>query len=134
MLGERSMDAIKVMIVDDERDVETLFKLSFRQEQRAGSIELQFAFSAEEAIEILEKAKQENFIAILSDINMPGLNGFDLLKWIKEKFQELPVFMVSAYNDSKNKGLAQKYGADAFFEKPLNFASLKEKLLELSKS
>lgn len=120
---------MKVLVVDDETDVQTLFEQRFRKEIRAREFELHFAFSGEQAIEYLEKNKQDS-VLILSDINMPGMSGLELLRLIKEKFELPPrvVMMITAYGDDGNYNEAMKLGADDFLTKPVDFTELKEKL------
>lgn len=121
---------MKILIVDDEQDVEILFKQKFRKELRNKEYELEFAFSAECAIEILNKKGHSDIILILSDINMPGMNGLELLKYIKTNLPHLKVFMLTAYNDEKNFRQAQEFGADNYITKPLNFDEIKKSIEE----
>ena len=125
---------IKVMVVDDERDVEHMFRQKFRREIRSGDIDLKFAFSGEEAVEILNGLNPLDVVLLLSDINMPGMNGFDLLKVVKNDYPQLRVFMVSAYGDADNYDTAKNLGADAFVNKPVDFGELKEKIFNLKES
>lgn len=122
---------MKIMVIDDEQDVEFLFKQQFRKEIRKSQIELHFAFSAEEALEYLQLQITECLVLILADINMPGMNGLELLKIIKEKFAHLKVFIITAYGDEQNYQMARKYGADDYINKPIEFDQLKEKILRL---
>ncbi len=122
---------MKVMVVDDEEDIQSLFKQRFRKELKAGQIEFHFALSAEAALDYLENHKEASIVLILSDINMPGMNGLELLKIIKEKFAELKVFMITAYEDEKNHKTAIAYGADDYITKPVNFETLKNKIMSL---
>jgi len=117
-----------VMVVDDEADVRLLFEQRFRREVRAGQIAFHFALSAEEALALLEQLVEEVSL-ILSDINMPGMNGLDLLKIIKTKHQNLKVFMITAYGNAEYQQRAADYGCDDYFTKPLDFGMLKAKLL-----
>ncbi|MBL8204631.1 MAG: response regulator [Blastocatellia bacterium] len=119
---------MKVMVVDDEADVRTLFEQRFRREVRAGQIAFYFALSAEEALVLLEQLMGEVSL-ILSDINMPGMNGLDLLKAVKEKHHHLKVFMITAYGNAEYQQRAVDYGCDDYFTKPLDFGMLKAKLL-----
>jgi two-component system, chemotaxis family, chemotaxis protein CheY len=119
---------MKVMVVDDEADVRLLFEQSFRRELRSGQIAFYFALSAEEALSLLEQLV-EDVSLILSDINMPGMNGLDLLKAIKAKHQHLRVYMITAYGNAEYHQRALAYGCDDYFTKPLDFGLLKEKLL-----
>lgn len=119
------------MVVDDEKDVELVFKKKFRKELQAGQIEFHFAFSAEEALESLKNQGAADVILILSDINMPGMNGLELLKILKEQFSPLKVFVITAYGDEQNYRKAMDYGADDFLTKPVNFDELKKKIFSL---
>jgi two-component system chemotaxis response regulator CheY len=122
---------MKILIVDDEKDVQVLFEQRFRKEIRSGEMELLFAFSGEEALGIMKNHVHEA-VLILSDINMPGMSGLELLKHIKEKYEKPPpvVMMITAYGDDENYKLAMKYGADDFLTKPVDFGELKHKLKE----
>jgi len=122
---------MKVMVVDDEEDIQSLFKQKFRKEIKAGQIEFHFALSAETALEYLENDDEASIVLILSDINMPGMNGLELLKILKEKFAELKVFMITAYGDERNYQTAIAYGADDYITKPVNFDVLKNKIINL---
>lgn len=120
---------MKVLVVDDERDVQTLFEQRFRKEIREKEIDFAFAFSGEEALNYM-RANHQEAVLILSDINMPGMSGLELLKEIKEKYEVPPpvVMMITAYGDADNYNEAMKLGADDFLTKPVDFAALKEKL------
>ena len=119
---------MKVLVVDDERDIKTLFEQRFRKEIRKGEISFFFAFSGEEALAYLNTFHHEA-VLILSDINMPGMSGFELLKRIKRQFESPPaVIMITAYGDTKNYEEAMRLGADDFITKPLDFSILKDKL------
>ncbi|MBI1764447.1 MAG: response regulator [Acidobacteria bacterium] len=119
---------MKVMVVDDEADVRLLFEQRFRREVRAGQIAFYFALSAEEALALLEQVVGDVSL-ILSDINMPGMNGLDLLKAIKAKHQHLRVFMITAYGSAEYQQRAVAYGCDDYFTKPLDFGMLRAKML-----
>ena len=123
---------MKILVVDDEMDVKTLFEQRFRKEIKNNEIELRFAFSGEEAIQYLKDHLHEA-VLILSDINMPGMSGLVLLKKIKENFEKPPpiVMMITAYGDQENYNEAMKLGADDFMTKPVDFVYLKEKLKKL---
>ncbi|KAB8318836.1 response regulator [Tolypothrix campylonemoides VB511288] len=120
---------MKIMVVDDEQDVQFLFQQRFRRELRQNQITLYFTLSAEEALEQLRSNQSNCLSLILTDINMPGMNGLELLKIIKENFPHLKVFVITAYNDENNYQTAQQYGADAYITKPIEFNKLKEKIL-----
>jgi len=120
---------MKILVVDDERDVQVLFEQRFRKEIKNGDLELAFAFSGEEALEF-KKIHEHEAVLILSDINMPGMSGLELLRRIKEKYEKPPpiVMMITAYGDDENYNQAMQLGASDFLNKPLDFNLLKEKL------
>jgi CheY-like chemotaxis protein len=120
---------MKILVVDDEKDVQILFEQRFRKEIKENLIEFVFAFSGEEALVYLNQHEHEA-VLILSDINMPGMSGLELLENIKHKFHKPPpiVMMITAYGDSENFKIAKELGADDFLTKPVDFTSLKEKL------
>ena len=122
---------MKFLVVDDERDVEMLFRQKFRKEIRKGLINLEFAFSGDEALEILKSNDPPEVVYIFSDINMPGMSGLELLKKVKTEFPQIKVSMISAYGDQKNYDKAMDSGAKAFFTKPIDFNSLKEEVHQL---
>ena len=120
---------MKILVVDDEKDIKTLFEQRFRKEIRAGRADFVFAFSGEEALLVMEKLVHEA-VLILSDINMPGMSGLELLGEIKQKDLKPPpvVMMITAYGDEQNRKQATDLGADDFLTKPVDFKLLKEKL------
>ncbi len=120
---------MKILVVDDEKDVQFLFQQKFRREIRSNEIDFVFAFSGEEALSCLKKYGHEA-VLILSDINMPGMSGLQLLKIIKQEYTQPPpvVMMITAYGDDANYNEAMHYGADDFLTKPLDFGLLKRKL------
>lgn len=122
----------KILIVDDEKDIQPLFQQRFRKELKSGEISFVFAFSGEEALQYIDDSKHEA-VLILSDINMPGMSGLDLLDGIKQKIKEPPpiVMMITAYGDSDNYKKAMELGADDFLTKPVDFKQLKEKIKTL---
>lgn len=122
---------MKILVVDDERDIQTLFEQRFRKEIKEKTVEFVFKFSGEEALEYLnDHALEQEAILILSDINMPGMSGFELLEHIKQKYHKPPpvVMMITAYGDGENFRIAKYLGADDFLTKPVDFNLLKEKL------
>jgi CheY-like chemotaxis protein len=123
---------MKILVVDDEHDVQTLFQQRFRKEIKRGEMEFVFAFSGEEALELLKDLVHET-ILILSDINMPGMSGLELLGQIKQQYTAPPpvVMMITAYGDQENFNTAKNLGADDFLTKPVDFKALKEKLQNL---
>lgn len=120
-----------IIVVDDEQDCQLLFKQQFRKEIKNNQVQLYFAFSAEEALHYLEDQLTDYIPIILADINMPGMNGLEMLKIIKTTFPNFKVFMVTAYDDENNYLTALRYGADAYITKPIEFNKLKEKILNL---
>ena len=119
---------MKILVVDDERDVEMLFRQKFRREIKTNRIELIFAFSGQEALDIVEKNNPPKVMYIFSDINMPGMTGLELLEKVKLKFPQIKVSMISAYGDSENYEKAMQSGAKEFFTKPIDFDSLKTEI------
>ncbi len=118
----------RVLVVDDEMDVIKLFRQRFRREIRSGSIAFKFAHDSRQALAILESNAPPDVMLILSDINMPGMNGLGLLKRIKQQWPNLPVMMITAYGDAENRRRAAELGADDFITKPIDFMELKHKL------
>jgi two-component system, chemotaxis family, chemotaxis protein CheY len=120
---------MKILVVDDELDIQPLFEQRFRNEIRNGEIEFEFAYSGEEALSCLKKYQHEA-VLILSDINMPGMSGLELLSQIKQNHLEPPplVMMITAYGDAENYNRAMELGADDFITKPVDFNALKEKI------
>lgn len=121
---------MNILIVDDEKDMQTLFEQRFRKEIRNGDLEFAFTFSGEEALAYLND-HDSGVVLILSDINMPGMSGLELLKRIKQKYSVPPpvVMMITAYGDDYNYQESMRLGADDFLTKPLDFTLLKEKLI-----
>lgn len=120
---------MKILVVDDEQDMQNLFQQRFRKEIREGLVDFAFAISGEMALEYLNTNHHEA-VLILSDINMPGMSGLELLDQIKHKYHTPPpiVMMITAYGDAENYNQAMKLGADDFLTKPVDFTLLKEKL------
>jgi DNA-binding NtrC family response regulator len=119
---------MKLIVVDDERDVQFLFQQKFRKEIRSGEIQIHYAFDGPSALTLLETLENPINYLILSDINMPEMTGIELLKEIKMRYPELKVIMITAYGDETNFNLAKKHGAVDYFTKPLEFDQLKSKL------
>jgi CheY-like chemotaxis protein len=120
---------MKILVVDDEQDVKTLFEQRFRKEIKSGQVDFVFSFSGEDALVQLNKWEHEA-ILILSDINMPGMSGLQLLENVKKKYMKPPpvVMMITAYGDAENHRIATELGADDFLTKPVDFTMLKQKL------
>ena len=119
----------KILVVDDEPDVQPLFLQRFRKEIKEQGIDFKFALSGEEALGILHE-KHSEIVLILSDINMPGMSGLELLKTIRNDYEAPPpiVMMITAYGDEENHQQAISFGANDFLTKPLDFSLLKEKI------
>jgi CheY-like chemotaxis protein len=122
--------SFSILIVDDEPDIADLFRQRFRREVRQGQYVLHFAESGEEALRRLAEIHPE-LIVILSDINMPGMDGLELLREVGRLRPELPVLMVSAYGDDERRHRADELGAAAFLSKPVDFDRLKQQLVQL---
>jgi CheY-like chemotaxis protein len=123
---------VSILVVEDEPDVAGLFRQRFRRKARRGTYVMHFAASGAEALDRLAQAIEPTPIAVLSDINMPGMDGLELLAEIKERFPSLPVMMVTAYGDDERRRRAAEQGAAEFITKPVDFDHLKTQLRELS--
>jgi len=123
--------SVSIMVVDDEPDVADLFRQSFRRESRQGTYVMHFAASGAEALDRLGEEIQPTLLAVLSDINMPGMDGLELLGEIKQHRPDLPVMMVTAYGDDERRRCARELGASEFITKPVDFDQLKAQLRQL---
>src|SRR6201981_3344041 len=123
--------SVSILVVDDEPDVAELFRQRFRGETRQGQYVLHYATSGAEALDRLAAQIEPTLVAVLSDINMPGMDGLQLLGEIKQRFPDLPVVMVTAYGDDERRRRAAEYGAADFLTKPVDFDRLKEQLRQL---
>ena len=121
---------MKIMVVDDERDVELLFRQQFRREVRDGKVELCYAFSGEEALAYLRSVQPPDVVWILSDINMPGITGLELLKAVKAAYPAIRMSMITAYSDDTNFKSAMSSGAEHYFTKPIDFDQVKKNVME----
>ena len=121
---------VSILVVDDESDVAELYRQRFRREVRQGTYAMHFANSGEDALDKLDGG-EPNLIAILSDINMPGMDGLDLLGEIKRRYPEMPVMMVTAYGDDERRRRAEVLGAAEFLTKPVDFDLLRVRLRQL---
>ena len=125
--------SVSILVVDDEADVAELFRQQFRREVRQGRYVIHFAQSAEQALDMLGGGIRPELIVILSDINMPGMDGLGLLREIKAQRADLPVIMVTAYGDDERRAKAAAFGASEFVTKPVDFDVLKQHLRQLPK-
>jgi CheY-like chemotaxis protein len=123
--------SVSILVVDDEPDVPDLFRQRFRREARQGTYVLHFAASGEEALDQLAREIRPELVVILSDINMPGMDGLELLREVKLRRPEMPVMMVTAYGDDERRRRAAEFGAAEFITKPVDFDLLKTQLRQL---
>src|ERR1700730_5428857 len=124
--------SVSILVVDDEPDVAHLFRQRFRRESRQGTYVMHFAASGVEALDRLAGEIQPTLVAVLSDINMPGMDGLELLGEIKQRRPNLPVMMVTAYGDDDRRRRARELGAFDFITKPVDFDQAKEQLRQFS--
>ncbi len=117
-----------ILVVDDESDIEMLFRQQFRRELREGRFVLDFALSAADALDKLAGAADKRLILLVSDINMPGMSGLDLLPRIKSQRPDLRVLMITAYGDANTRRVALERGADGILTKPVDFAVLRTEI------
>jgi CheY-like chemotaxis protein len=117
-----------ILVVDDEADVEMLFRQQFRHDLRAGRFTMEFAQSAPAALERIAAAAEARIILILSDINMPGMTGLELLPKAKAARPDVPIIMITAYGDAETKAEALEGGAEALFTKPIDFGALRSEI------
>ena len=114
-----------ILVVDDEPDVEVLFRQQFRRDLRAGRFAMEFAQSAALALERIAAASERSLILILSDINMPGMSGLELLPKAKAMRPDVPIIMITAYGDADTKRKALENGAASLLTKPIDFGALR---------
>lgn len=119
---------MNLLLVDDEPDAIELFRQKFRKELRRGDYDIRFAPSGAEALQVLDENGALHPLVLLSDINMPGMTGLELLAEVKTRWPDLEVIMVTAYGDEDNRRRAREAGASDFVTKPVDFQELKQKL------
>jgi CheY-like chemotaxis protein len=119
---------VLILVVDDERDVEEMFRQQFRRDLRAGRFTMKFAQSGESALQRIAEATGASLILILSDINMPGMSGLELLPKAKATRPDVPVIMITAYGDADTERKALAGGADALLTKPIDFDALRNRI------
>ena len=117
-----------ILVVDDEPDVEALFRQQFRRDLRVGRFAMEFAQSAPMALQRITNAGDESLILILSDINMPGMSGLELLPKAKSVRPDVPIIMITAYGDAETKRRALENGAEALLTKPIDFGTLRSEI------
>src|SRR3954468_20087946 len=120
--------SLLILVVDDEPDVEPPFRQPFRRSLRASRFIMEFAQSAADALGQIDRAEGVTLILVLSDINMPGMSGLELLPKIKVLRPEVPVIMITAYGDAETKRKALENGAEALLTKPIDFAALRQQI------
>jgi len=120
--------SVLVLVVDDEPDVQELFRQQFRRDLRAQKFTMDFASSAADALEHIADTMQQSLILILSDINMPGMTGLEMLPKVKALRPDVPVIMITAYGDPETKRKAIEGGAEGLLTKPIDFALLREQI------
>lgn len=119
---------VHILMVDDEPDAQELFRQNFRREIRDGTYDFDFALSGEAALERLKGQTPPKVVMVLSDINMPGMSGIELLEEIRKTWPDVSVFMITAYGDSSTAARAHELGAACFLTKPVDFSVLKQDL------
>jgi CheY-like chemotaxis protein len=117
-----------LLVVDDEPDVEVLFRQQFRRDLRAGRFAMEFAQSAPIALQCIADAGDRSLILVLSDINMPGMTGLELLPKAKALRPDVPIIMITAYGDAETKRKALESGAEALLTKPIDFVALRSEI------
>ena len=120
--------SLLILVVDDEPDVEVLFRQQFRRDLRADRFSMEFAQSANMALQRIADAGEESLILILSDINMPGMSGLELLPKAKAMRPDVPIIMITAYGDAETKRQALENGAEALLTKPIDFGTLRSEI------
>lgn len=119
---------VYILVVDDEPDVEALFRQQFRRDLRAGRFHMEFALSAPDAIKRAAEVREPSLILILSDINMPGMSGLDMLPRVRADHPHVPVIMITAYGDIETRRKAIEGGATGLLTKPIDFAQLRQEI------
>lgn len=119
---------VYILVVDDEPDVEALFRQQFRRDLRAGRFHMEFALSAPDAIKRAAEVRDPSLILILSDINMPGMSGLDMLPRVRADHPHVPIIMITAYGDVETRRKAIEGGATGLLTKPIDFAQLRQEI------
>ncbi len=120
--------SVYILVVDDEHDVEALFRQQFRRDLRAGRFQMEFATSGPAALKRAAEVRDPSLILILSDINMPGMSGLDLLPKVRAERPDVPVIMITAFGDAETRRKAIERGAIGLLTKPIDFALLRHEI------
>jgi CheY-like chemotaxis protein len=120
--------SVYILVVDDEPDIEALFRQQFRREIRAGRFMMEFAASAAAALERAVEIREPSLILILSDINMPGMSGLEMLPQVRQRRPDVPVIMFTAYGDAETRRKALEFGAEGLLTKPIDFTLLRQEI------
>ena len=120
--------SLYILVVDDEPDVEALFRQQFRRDLKSERFKMEFAVSASEALDCASKIKDPSLILILSDINMPGMSGLEMLPKVRAERPDVPVIMITAYGDAETRRKAIERGAVGLLTKPIDFALLRHEI------
>jgi CheY-like chemotaxis protein len=120
--------SVYILVVDDEPDLETLFRQQFRRDLRSGRFQMEFATSAPVALTRAAEIREPSLILILSDINMPGMSGLELLPMVRAARPDVPVIMITAYGDAETRKTAIERGAEGLLTKPIDFAELRQEI------
>lgn len=121
----------KIIIVDDEKSVQFLYDKVFKKEVESNIFKIIFCISGEEALKVINSEEKDHIKLIISDINMPGISGFELLQEVRKVLPNIPIFMSSAYTDTERQSLAKELGANDYITKPVDFILLKEKITNI---
>jgi CheY-like chemotaxis protein len=120
--------SVYILVVDDEPDVEPLFRQQFRRDLRSGRFQMEFAASAAAALQRADELRDASLVLILSDINMPGMSGLDMLPKVRARRPDVPVIMITAYGDAETRRKAIEHGAVGLLTKPIDFALLRREI------
>lgn len=120
--------SVCILVVDDEPDVEMLFRQQFRRDLKSERFRMEFAFSALEALQRIAELQKPSLILILSDVNMPGMSGLEMLPQVRARRPDVPVIMITAYGDAETRRKAIERGAEGLLTKPIDFALLRQEI------
>lgn len=120
--------SVYILVVDDEPDVEALFRQQFRRDLRSGRFQMEFAPSAPAALLRAAELREPSLILILSDINMPGMSGLEMLPEVRARRPDVPVIMITAYGDAETRKTALERGAEGLLTKPIDFGQLRQEI------